>query len=107
MIESYIKRDDVIRCEHDYLTLIDSLSSHRSLSRIVLKSSHIRLEMVRFRTELIDLIPSFDWKSNRTETQGTEPLKFRFGSVSIGSEPIETGAKRVQRALDLIFEMRS
>jgi hypothetical protein len=63
--------------------------------------------MIRFRTEPIDLILSFGLKPNRTKTQGIEPLKFRFGSVSINSESVETDAKRVQKALDLILEMRS
>jgi hypothetical protein len=59
--------------------------------------------MIRFRTEPIDLISSFGLKSNQTETQEIESLKFRFGSVSTGSNPVETDAKRVQKALDLIF----
>ncbi len=59
--------------------------------------------MVRFRTEPIDLVPSFGLEPNRTEIQGTEPLKFRFGSVPTGSDPVGTDAKRVQKALDLIF----
>jgi hypothetical protein len=65
--------------------------------------TRLRLEMVLFRTESIDLILSFGLKPNRIKTQGTEPLKFRFGSISIDSKPIEIDAKRVQKALDLIF----
>ncbi len=59
--------------------------------------------MILFRTESINLVSSFDSKSNRTETQETESLKFRFGSVSTGSNSIEIDAKRIQKALDLIF----
>jgi hypothetical protein len=59
--------------------------------------------MVWFRTEPFGLVPSFGLKPNRTETQETEPLKFRFGSVPTGSNPVGTDAKRVQKALDLIF----
>ncbi len=65
--------------------------------------TYLRLEMIRFRTESIDLISSFDLKPNRIETQETESLKFRFGSVLTGSNLVETDAKRVQKALDLIF----
>ncbi len=66
-------------------------------------SSDVRLGMIRFRTEPFGLVSSFGLEPNRTETQETEPLKFRFGSVPIGSNPVETDAKRVQKALDLIF----
>jgi hypothetical protein len=69
--------------------------------------STIRLEMVRFRTEPIDLVLSFGLEPNRTKTQGIESLKFRFDSVPIGSESVGTDVKRVQKALDLILEMRS
>jgi hypothetical protein len=65
--------------------------------------SELRLEMIRFRIESIGLISSFGLKSNRIETQEIEPLKFRFGSVSTGSNPVGTDAKKVQKALDLIF----
>jgi hypothetical protein len=42
-------------------------------------------------------------KSNRIKTQGTEPLKFRIGSVLTGLKPKETDEKEYK----IFFEMFS
>jgi hypothetical protein len=72
-----------------------------------MKNDHfkIRLAMIRFRTESIDSVRTFETKPNRTESSRTKPLKFRFGSVPVGLEPTGTDAKTVQKVtLDLIFK---
>jgi hypothetical protein len=63
----------------------------------------------RFEVQIkpIGSVPIFDFKPNRIECQEIKSLKFRFGSVLVDLKPIEIDAKRVQKALDLIFEMRS
>ncbi len=74
-----------------------------SFSRICIV---VRLAMIRFRTEPIDSVLTFEIKPNRIESSEIKSLKFRFGSVPVDLKPTEIDVKTVQKVtLDLIFKM--
>jgi hypothetical protein len=60
-----------------------------NVKELTKENAKLRLEMIRFEIESIDLISSFDLKSNQIDFQEIKSLSFRFDLIFIDSKSFE------------------